>query len=444
MAIFADLTRSVTQMLKDDAASLLPWDIEEAIARAVRGQYSNDRPRVFRTKVSGRGNSNIPLTSSISLVITANAALAGATVTVNVDDTLTVLTAGVDWTLTAGNNNATASSLNTAITAVSGVTSTVSTNTITVTLDTTTQFASVTTSNQTYIVITTTTLLTQVNDWGHPASWLKNIEYPELTSAEPRYIRERVAFLYPEFVEDPRVIRFSADVPASGTNNVDVYYHATHTAVRQPVTPYVTVNGTAQGTTYTYRVSCIDADGNETLASTAQTVTNGNGTLSSTNYNSIEVEPVAGAVSYRFYRTVGGSTTGIIGTQAGTLLNDTGLSATSANVPNYNKTKTTVPGKSISPVAALAASYCFMVLAAKHAANIDSALSADAVGWSAFSERYIALAKEHLQMYVEFVKPPDGSPKVAHMEFLDITPDGSSGTPYPLWIDRQQESKRAG
>jgi len=64
------------------------------------------------------------------------------------------------------------------------------------------------------------------------------------------------------------------------------------------------VNALAQGTTgstsYSYRVSALNASG-ESLASSLESVSNGNASLDATNYNRITWNGVAGATKYRVY-----------------------------------------------------------------------------------------------------------------------------------------------
>ena len=116
----------------------------------------------------------------------------------------------------------------------------------------------------------------------------------------------------------------------------------TNVQLPTPAAPSVSRVGTSGTSTYGYRVSALDGTG-ETLASTETTITNGNATLSVTNYNSITWTAVPGAVQYRVYRTTTNgtpATTGLIATTTGgnvTSLNDTGLAATTA-VPTANTT----------------------------------------------------------------------------------------------------------
>ncbi|MGI9070605.1 MAG: hypothetical protein ACR2JB_04575 [Bryobacteraceae bacterium] len=81
----------------------------------------------------------------------------------------------------------------------------------------------------------------------------------------------------------------------------------------------------------------------ESAATTATTITNGNASLSSTNYNRIFILPTGGAHAFNVYRTAGGSTQGLVGTAyaapvdrnaTAVLFSDTGLSGNSASAPS--------------------------------------------------------------------------------------------------------------
>jgi len=98
--------------------------------------------------------------------------------------------------------------------------------------------------------------------------------------------------------------------------------------ISAPGAPTVTATGTTGTTTWAYAVAALDGKGGETAASPVTTITNGNATLSSTNYNAISWTAVSGAAGYAVYRTTAGgtpNTTGLIAVVNGTSLNDTGL-----------------------------------------------------------------------------------------------------------------------
>lgn len=102
-----------------------------------------------------------------------------------------------------------------------------------------------------------------------------------------------------------------------------------------PVGLTVTATGVTGAATWGYQVSAVNETG-ETIACTEAQVTNGNATLSASNYNALAWTAVTGATSYNVYRvTVGGTpaTTGLIGSPATNSLNDTGLAGDGSEVP---------------------------------------------------------------------------------------------------------------
>ncbi|HEX4774984.1 MAG TPA: hypothetical protein VH234_05715 [Candidatus Saccharimonadales bacterium] len=107
-------------------------------------------------------------------------------------------------------------------------------------------------------------------------------------------------------------------------------------ALSAPTAPSIANIGTAGGTSYTYAITALNANGGTTLISPTTTTATGNATLDGTNFNQITWTAVAGANSYKIYRTASGgtpSTTGLIGTvNANTTLsfNDTGIAGTTA------------------------------------------------------------------------------------------------------------------
>jgi hypothetical protein len=120
--------------------------------------------------------------------------------------------------------------------------------------------------------------------------------------------------------------------------------HLTLFALNQllsPLTVTVTAEGTTGSTHYSYVVvALMGADSIPTLTA----ITNGNATLSTTNYNTIAWSPLAGSdldpVTYSVYRTVGGTAQGLIASGLTNVfsLNDTGLAATSGTAPVLNTT----------------------------------------------------------------------------------------------------------
>lgn len=142
------------------------------------------------------------------------------------------------------------------------------------------------------------------------------------------------------------------------------------------VTPF----GTTGATTYTYRVTAINAYG-ESLGSIAASTATGNATLSGVNTNHISWSAVTGAAGYKIYRTVGGATTGVIaqvGSGTGTLV-DTGLLGTGTVPPVVNSS-----GESHSIIAAAAYIGSFNGWSAGGfigASTVEIQMSLDQVTW---------------------------------------------------------------
>lgn len=89
----------------------------------------------------------------------------------------------------------------------------------------------------------------------------------------------------------------------NGSDNLRVYDGSTvevYTALTTPTGLSVTPMGTGGSTTYSYRVSAFNNQG-ETLAVAAASTTTGNATLSSTNYNLLDWNDVSGATGYNIY-----------------------------------------------------------------------------------------------------------------------------------------------
>jgi len=129
----------------------------------------------------------------------------------------------------------------------------------------------------------------------------------------------------------------------SPSDSVQVAGSLVQNGLATPAAPTVAAQGTTGATTWGYKVTAYDGLG-ETLASTETQITNGNATLSVTNFNLITPTRVSGAISYKVYRTTAGgtpNTTGLIGTIAGAAstfsLSDTGVAAGAA-APGSNST----------------------------------------------------------------------------------------------------------
>ena len=99
------------------------------------------------------------------------------------------------------------------------------------------------------------------------------------------------------------------------------------TALTTPTNLAVTPNGSTGSTKYSYRVSAFNSTG-ETLGCVSVQITNGNATLSSTNYNALTWTAVAGATGYNVYGRKPSSENGIGETKMYTVTtnayNDTG------------------------------------------------------------------------------------------------------------------------
>ena len=118
------------------------------------------------------------------------------------------------------------------------------------------------------------------------------------------------------------------------------------TSISTPTGVAVTAQGTTGAATWSYVVTAYTATG-ETTASSTASVTNGNATLDSTNYNKISFSYRAGCDGYNIYRTAVGTspaTFGLIGsvTDAHTLVfEDTGLGGSGVTAPIINTTNIT-------------------------------------------------------------------------------------------------------
>lgn len=106
-----------------------------------------------------------------------------------------------------------------------------------------------------------------------------------------------------------------------------------YTALTTPIGLTVTPTGAAGTTSYSYRVSAYNANG-ETLACTSVATTTGNATLSGTNYNALAWTAVSNAVGYVIYGRKAAASNGIGETKMATVTtnayNDTGVDNPSA------------------------------------------------------------------------------------------------------------------
>ena len=90
-----------------------------------------------------------------------------------------------------------------------------------------------------------------------------------------------------------------------------------------PAAPTVAPQGTTGSTTYTYAISALYANGQQSPLSPSTTTATGNTVLNGTNYNKITWSAVSGAVNYNIYRLAAGGVSpvavGLIGNSGGTL-----------------------------------------------------------------------------------------------------------------------------
>jgi hypothetical protein len=114
---------------------------------------------------------------------------------------------------------------------------------------------------------------------------------------------------------------------------------ATTSSLLRPTgpTPSVAAHGTTGSTSWEYFVVATDANGFKSLVSTGTTITNGNATLSSGNYNLVTWAAVEGAVSYDVLR--GGTSTAIAVGLTGLSYTDNGSASTQAYTPPTTSTE---------------------------------------------------------------------------------------------------------
>lgn len=93
--------------------------------------------------------------------------------------------------------------------------------------------------------------------------------------------------------------------------SVPIHGDVMATALASPGAPTLGTGGTAGSTSYTYVCTAIGGAGGQTLAVNPATVTTGNATLSSTNYNTISCPFVEGFKSFTVYRRTNGSSLGL-------------------------------------------------------------------------------------------------------------------------------------
>lgn len=115
---------------------------------------------------------------------------------------------------------------------------------------------------------------------------------------------------------------------------------STFTALTTPTNVAVADQGTSGSTTYSYRVSAVNAQG-ETLASVSTQITDGNATLSSTNFNRITWDAVSGATGYVIYGRKPSAQNGI---------GETKLSQVGTGVLTYDDIGADTPSITLTPL----------------------------------------------------------------------------------------------
>lgn len=119
---------------------------------------------------------------------------------------------------------------------------------------------------------------------------------------------------------------------------VSVLGDLTVSQLATPGAPTVTPQGTTGATTYGYKIVA-RTTGGQTAASSEDTTTTGNATLSATDFNRLTWAAIEGANGYDVYRTTGGATQGKINASlvASPTFDDTGLLGSGA-APTTNTT----------------------------------------------------------------------------------------------------------
>lgn len=108
-------------------------------------------------------------------------------------------------------------------------------------------------------------------------------------------------------------------------------------ALSTPGAPTVTPQGTPGGTTYSYKITALNARG-ETVASSAGTTSTGNATLNGSNFNRLTWSAVTGAVAYRIYGRTSGNEFYMATVGAVLQYDDQGAATPSGAAPGSNTT----------------------------------------------------------------------------------------------------------
>jgi len=103
--------------------------------------------------------------------------------------------------------------------------------------------------------------------------------------------------------------------------------------IAAPTGQSATQGGSTGSTTYDWKITAVaDETFEESLPSAAAHITNGNATISATNYVDISWSAVTGAAEYNIYRAVNG-VYGFIGTAVGLAFRDTGITPDTSDTP---------------------------------------------------------------------------------------------------------------
>lgn len=155
---------------------------------------------------------------------------------------------------------------------------------------------------------------------------------------------------------DPELLEISADITPpgflhyrnndEGSNAIKLLTKHALAVLAAPATPTIAPQGTTGATSYSYKVTALDSDGDatnttrgETLASTAGNTTTGNAALSGANFNRVTWAAVTGATGYRVYGRSGGNYKLLVTVGSGiTSYDDTGAATPGVDSPATNTT----------------------------------------------------------------------------------------------------------
>jgi hypothetical protein len=153
------------------------------------------------------------------------------------------------------------------------------------------------------------------------------------TATRGEFVMARDSLFYVNPTDSMVKITVSAGVPVA----------TTYTALSTPTGLAVVPQATTGSTRYSYRVSAINGNG-ETLAQTSVAITNGNATLSATNFNRLTWNAVTSATGYNVYGRKGTADNGLgetlLFTTTALTYDDTGVDTPSTYIlpPEGNNT----------------------------------------------------------------------------------------------------------